>query len=60
MNIHTRSLISGKERALKLIDNGFVQRRSATEVYEQIRKILIEAIRNNFVFSEEKFQVRPK
>ena len=60
MNIHTRSLISGKERALKLIYNGFVQRRSATEVYEQIRKILIEAIRNNFVFSEEKFQVRPK
>ena len=55
LNIYSRELLSG----IKLIDDGCLQPTLAQETYNMTANVMLRAIRENFKFSIEKFQIGP-
>ena len=59
LNIHTRCLLAGLERASKIVDDACLMPRSASEGYYMAYKVLIAAISKTINFSPGKFILSP-
>ena len=52
-------MFTGMLKTIKIIDDRLLQPESATEAYEGTWKVMMEAVKKNFKFSEEKFVFGP-
>ena len=52
-------MLAGILKAIKIIDDRLLQPESATQAYEDTWKVMMEVVKKNFRFSEDKFLFGP-
>ena len=60
LNLSSKCFLASISKSIKIIDDGLSQPETTSQAYEETWQVMIEAVKKNFKFSEEKIVIGPK